>query len=38
MVAQAFDYSTGEGGKGRCISEFKVSLVYLLSSRLARAI
>lgn len=37
MVAQTFNSSAWEGGKGRCISEFKVSLDYLLNSRLACA-
>jgi hypothetical protein len=35
VVAHAFQHS---GGRGRRISEFKASLVYKVSSRIARAI
>jgi hypothetical protein len=37
MVAHSFNPST-QGGRGRQISEFEASLVYKVSSRLARAI
>jgi hypothetical protein len=37
MVAHTFNPRT-LGGRGRWISEFKVSLVYRVSSRTARAI
>jgi hypothetical protein len=36
VVAHAFNPSTG--GRDRCISELKASLVYKVSSRTARAI
>jgi hypothetical protein len=43
VVVHAFNPSTrggggGRGGRGRRISEFKASLVYKVSSRIARAI
>ena len=37
VVAHAFNPSTWEGGRGRRISEFEASLVYRVSSRIARA-
>ena len=38
MVANAFNPSTQDRGRGRRISEFNASLVYKVSSRTARAI
>jgi hypothetical protein len=38
MVEYAFNPSTWEAGRGRQNSEFEASLVYKVSSRIARAI
>lgn len=38
MVIQMFDPSTREGGRGRCISDFKASLGYKVSTRIARSV